>query len=168
MTSHCKINILLLSAAMCTCAGLVAGCKPSFFWREADEAATGIIERQQQEAFGESSPFTIDRPADTLRRRLMIAQDLPHTGAASLGSDQLEVIDHWPAEARPAVVGAGPGAIQALPDGTPLKLPLLEALQIAAANARDYRPARKRCTPPPCGSSWRATSSATPSPAPST
>jgi len=139
MTSRCKINILLLSAAMCVCAGLVAGCKPSFFWREADKAATGIIERQQQEAFGESSPFTIDRPVDTLRRRLMIAQDLPHTGPASLGSDQLEVIDHWPAEARPAVIGADASPLEILPDGTPLTVTLVKALQIAAANARDYQ-----------------------------
>jgi len=122
------------------CVVLAAGCEPIWYWRQADKAATGIIAQQQHEAFGESSPFTIERPVDTLRRRLMVTQDLPRTGDASLGTDQLTPIDHWPAKARPDLTGSAyPDPSEVPVDGAPLVVTMFQAMQIAAANSRDYQ-----------------------------
>ncbi len=139
MTGRDTINFSLRWTALCTWACLLAGCQPLWYWQEADKTATNIIQQQQIEAFGEPSPFTIERPVDTLRRRLMIGQDLPRSGPASLGVDQLPTVEHWPKEARPPVNVTDSLAISVYPDGTPLKLALVDALQIAAGNARDYQ-----------------------------
>lgn len=106
---------------------------------EADAAAYGIIAEGQEEALGRVEPFTIETPARTLRRRLMIDQNLPYSHPASLDTDQLEPIDHWPDddylrrerfEGEPVVEGPLLGG---------MRLTLDQALQIAAANSREYQ-----------------------------
>jgi outer membrane protein TolC len=100
---------------------LVSGCMSSDSHREkADTTATGVIAEYQQKALGRTEPFTIEeRAAESLRRRLMIAQDLPgHVSGVSsnapLASDQA------------------------------LKIALLDAMQIAARNNRSYQAEKEK------------------------
>ena len=73
------------------------GCqRPSDYRMNADTVAGDIISEKQHEAFNRTEPFSIERPSDILRRRLLLDQDLPYTDAASLGADQLDLIAHWP------------------------------------------------------------------------
>jgi outer membrane protein TolC len=118
---------------------LLAGCKPGDYRRKADRYVAGIIESKQQEAFGRNEPFTIEKPADTLRRRLMEAQELARSHAASLGVTDLEPIDHWPDDDYlEQGVGESDGLLVVEP-GIPLKLTLIDALRVAAGNSREYQ-----------------------------
>lgn len=124
--------MLLLAAASL----LTGACTPAQYRRQADEAAERIIQAKQLEAFGETRPFTIERPADTLRRRLLIAQHLPYAGAPSLGANDLPEIPHWP---EPGYPERGlPPEPPPQPEG-PMPITLVEALEIAAANNMDYQ-----------------------------
>lgn len=128
---------LLLCISACQSAGE--------YRQEADETAYQIIERQQAEALGETEPFTIESPADTLRRRLLLSQDLPYGSAASLGADALEPTEHWPEddylartdEQRRLVTSSV--VEDAAPVAEPVTLSLEETLQVAARNSRDYQ-----------------------------
>ena len=72
----------------------VSGCQsPAEYRKAADDVANEIITEKQQQTLGRTEPFSIERPADTLRRRLLLQQDLPYTGPASLGSDKLHVVN---------------------------------------------------------------------------
>ena len=62
---------------------------PQDYRENADETAYDIIE-EKQKATGKVETFTIERPMDTFRRRLMAGQNLPRAAALSLGVDQLE------------------------------------------------------------------------------
>jgi outer membrane protein TolC len=129
--------LLVLSAL---CGGLVlSGCRTPMQHREkADEVADKIIEQKQKEALGHTEPFGIERPSDLLRRRLLLEQDLPHSSAASLGTDQLQPIPHWPKDNYPPETHS-PDANIPIPPGRPLRLSLLDALQIGARNSPDYQ-----------------------------
>jgi len=121
---------LLLIAAL-------GSCKSATKHREeADRDAAAIIAQKQQQAFGKTSPFSIERPADILRRRLIEAQKLLVVGPESLGTDQLEPIEHWPEPEYPRK--AAPDGAPALPDA-PYHLGLLDALKVGARNNRDYQ-----------------------------
>jgi len=88
---------LMVFGVLFTLFTLVVGCKTTSKYRmEADRVAETIIEKKQEQLFGETGNFSIERPSDILRRRLLIEQELPHYGEASLGSDALEPIPHWP------------------------------------------------------------------------
>lgn len=121
----------------------LAGCRTPAGHRErADRAADEIIKEQQEKALGRTEPFTIERPEDTFRRRLLLDQDLPWVGPASLGTDALEDPEHWPNVGEP---GERPDAY--FPAGStqtdaPIVINLIDALQIGAGNSRDYQ-ARK-------------------------
>jgi len=122
---------------------MLAGCSPTWYRRQADQAAATIIERTRHDALGADGEFTIERPVDTLRRRLLLDQELPQTGPASLGADQLERIDHWPEDDYPYADDDEPNPL-GLPvnpgeDPEALVLTLLDALEVAAANSRDYQ-----------------------------
>lgn len=118
---------------------LSVGCKPGTYRKEADDAAAKIVTQKQLEAFGREQPFTIDKPADTLRRRLMEAQRLARSHAASLGVTDLEPIEHWPDDDYlEEGVGVSDGLLVVEP-GVPVKLNLIDALRVAAGNSRDYQ-----------------------------
>lgn len=118
----------------------LAGCRtPGVHRVETDTRATAIIAEKQEQAIGQATPFTLDRPSDRLRRRLLLGADLPRTGPASLGTDQLPRIEHWPEADAPARVNA-PGLPGAGKNNTlPLILTLVQALEIGAANSSDYQ-----------------------------
>lgn len=119
---------------------LSGGCQSTGqYHQEADRVAYRIIEAAQTEALGQTEPFTIEKPSQTLRRRLLMIQSLPFCGPAALGVDKLDPLDHWPDDqvlVRPD--RQTPPILNPEPD-TPLQLTLDEALQVAAANSRDYQ-----------------------------
>jgi outer membrane protein TolC len=129
------VSLALVSVALCA---LTAGCKsPAEHRAEADTVAAEIIAEKQQEALGRTEPFTIDRPEDTLRRRLMEAQALVVTGTESLGTSMLEEPPDWPEPSDGEATKEASAPACDLP--LPLKLSLFEALEVAASNSRDYQ-----------------------------
>ncbi len=106
--------------------------------RGADTAALNIIQKKQLQALGKTDEFKVERPSDILRRRLLIEQDLPYAGEASLGSDKLKPIAYWPKKGTP---NSGPSFEEVvLPAaGTPVKLSLIQALQVGARNSPEYQ-----------------------------
>ncbi len=115
----------------------LAGCRTPAEHRErADQAAMGIIEEHQAKALGRTEPFSIERPQDTFRERLLLDQHLPRYSPASLGSDALEEPEHWP-ETGEALEAPAP-FIPGDPDEA-MPIDLLEALQLAAGNSREYQ-----------------------------
>jgi hypothetical protein len=117
----------------------LTGCRtPAQYEQKADQVADKIIGQKQQEALAKTEPFSIERPSDILRRRLLEEQGLPQSSAASQGTDKLEPIAHWPREAEtPQVRSVGPNT-PADPNQE-LKLTLLDALQVGAYNSPDYQ-----------------------------
>ena len=73
--SQCKC---FLMALLISCLVFVqVGCQtPSEHRQEADKVASDIITEKQEEALGKTEPFSIERPSDILRRRLMTEQQL--------------------------------------------------------------------------------------------
>jgi outer membrane protein TolC len=134
------------AAAVAVCAALaaLAGCTATEYRKQADQVAADIIKTQQVQAIGRKEAFTIETPANTLRKRLMMSQRLPYSTKASLGVDEIQPLEHWPEKNYPirpaaAVVFAGAQSQPASAPAAPLRLSLLEALQVAAANNRDYQ-----------------------------
>ncbi len=107
---------------------------------EADRTAEQLLKANQNEALGHNEPLTIETPAGTLRRRLLAIQDLQIAGPESIGSDQLKPIPKWPEKNQPRRAPDEPSILsEAVSETKPLKLSLLEALQIGAQNSRDYQ-----------------------------
>jgi outer membrane protein TolC len=116
------------------------GCKsPVEHRNEADNVAAEIITAKQKEALGETEPFSIERPSDILRRRLLEQQNLAVSSEASLGTDRLKPVEHWP----------DPNYLQPKPSDNsddltiepnkPVKLSLVRALQVGAHNSMEYQ-----------------------------
>ncbi len=127
---HCLTIILI---------GILAGCKtPSEYQKDADKVAYDIITQKQIDALGRNEPFTIERPSDILRRRLLEGQNLMTTGPWSFGTDRLEPIPLWPDPNYPRPVKELDPIVE-LQGDEPIKLTLLDALQIAARNSFTYQ-----------------------------
>lgn len=129
-----------LVASLVTCLVFVqVGCRtPSEHRQEADKVASDIITQKQEEALGKTEPFSIERPSDILRRRLMTEQQLLYSSGASLGTDQLDRIKHWPKDEYPQA-GSSPDANIPIDPNNPLKISLVDALQIGARNSDEYQ-----------------------------
>ena len=115
------------------------GCQnPGQYRKQTDEMVRDVIAEKQQEALGRTERFSIERPSTILRRRLLEGQNLPHVGPASLGTDALEAIEHWPEddylkEQKARLID------EMLDPNTPFKLSMLQALEIGARNSYDYQ-----------------------------
>ena len=131
--------------ALLVFAGLAAaGCRsPAQYREKADKVADKIIVQKQQEAVGKTEPLEIERPSDILRRRLIEEQKLPVSSAASLGTDQLKPIPHWPDKNYPSEMHS-PDANIPVEANALLKISLIDALQIAAHNSPDYQTQKER------------------------
>jgi outer membrane protein TolC len=117
---------------------LLAGCTgPQKHLSRADDVAQEIIASKQQQALGRTEPFTIESAEETLRKRLLETQNLQSSHPASLGRGELEPISHWPDLGEDTAQEAAAPLI-AVTDG-PIRLTLLEALEIAAASSRDFQ-----------------------------
>lgn len=115
------------------------GCKTTSGYRtQADGVAESIIEEKRAQLLNETGEFGIERPSDILRRRLLIEQGLPYFGEASLGTDRLEPIAHWPEKDYPKAEVSS-DAVVSVESGKPLTLSLVQALQVAARNSSDYQ-----------------------------
>ena len=131
---------LLLMTSLIICLVFVqAGCRtPSQHRQEADKVASDIITEKQEEALGKTEPFSIERPSDILRRRLMTEQQLLYSSEASLGTDQLGRIEHWPKDEYPQA-GSSPDVNIPIDPNKPLRISLVDALQIGARNSGEYQ-----------------------------
>jgi outer membrane protein TolC len=135
---------LVLTAGLVglVCVGVI-GCKsPWSYFTEADDVAAEIVDAHQVEAVGRKEAFSIEKPADALRRRLLKAQGLQTSGPASLGADQLKPVPHWPVSKKtPTTRPATGGPVEVV--GPEVKITLIQALQIAARNNRGYQGAKE-------------------------
>jgi len=113
------------------------GCRsPQSYRQEADDVSNSILGETWQSAMGRSEDgFTIEPARDSLRRRLMLDQNLPMRVPASASSSDDQLIEQWPDEKyfdeRPLVENT---SVLEVP-----KFTLIEALQIAASNSRAYQ-----------------------------
>ncbi len=130
-----------LGIGLCAMAGLMlSACRsPTGHREKADRTATRIVEQREQELFGRETAFSIERPVDTLRRRLLREQDLPSAGVEALGTDRLTPIPHWPEADYPRAGEDPPPADSAKTDFAPFSLDLTAALEVGAANSREYQ-----------------------------
>jgi outer membrane protein TolC len=134
---------ILIFFMLCVFVSALLGCSPTKYRKNADQVATEFIHQAQIEAFGQTEPINIELPSNSLRRRLLLDQKLPFSGAASLGVDELPYIEHWPEKDYPVrTVAYEPPAPPWEGDKT-LKLSQVDSLQIAAANNREYQTAKE-------------------------
>jgi outer membrane protein TolC len=138
-----RTNTTLLMLTFALAAGGGTACRsPQQFRHEADRAAADIIEQKQQEALGRTEAFEIDRPADLLRHRLFVEQDLQYGSVASLGPQYLPSIRYFPEHIPTGTPIPAPGGevdAEAVEPPPPLRLTLVDALQVGARNSRAYQ-----------------------------
>lgn len=112
---------------------------PSSYRAEADKVAGGIIDDAQAAALGRNEAFSIERPSDTLRRRLLLDQGLATSSPASLGTRDLEPVKHWPDAGYLEDPGPDVGLGVDQDTAGPVTLGLFDALTVAARNSREYQ-----------------------------
>ena len=133
-----KVKSYCPRIAACVCLSLLlTACTASQYRQDVEETAYAIISRKQQDAFARTEPFSIEVPEDLLHRRLLLNQNLPYSGPASLGSKDLTPLEHWPEKV--SAPPAQPENNAPPPPGKGLTLTLVEALQISAQNNREYQ-----------------------------
>lgn len=122
---------------------LSQGCRStSGHIEKANKDAEGIIKAYQQEALGHTNSFSIERPSDSLRKRLMIEQALPAYDKIISSNEALRAgARSLPAEsgAAPTLQAAGVKTNTLINAGSPFRITLLDALQISARNNRSYQ-----------------------------
>ena len=118
----------------------LAGCKSAQDYRkEADETSRAYLSACQEAVTGKAETFEIETPADTLRRRLMLDQNLLANDPASFGIRDIPTNRYWRAGDRLLPGGEDP-SIAVWRGGTnALEIGLLDAVRIAAFNSRDYK-----------------------------
>jgi outer membrane protein TolC len=117
-----------------------AGCmNPSEHRQKADRTAEAILAEKHQEALGRDGTIDIERPSTILRRRLLDEQGLVVSGPASFGSDTLEAVEHWPDGEYPGPGHDSQDAFVQVTTDKPLRLTLVEALQVGARNSFEYQ-----------------------------
>ena len=115
---------------------------------KADRAAESNVRAAQQSALGRTEPLEIRSAADTLRRRLLLDQALPVSGSASTALRDVPPIEAFPDPAY-FTEAAPPDAAPAPPwmdrsRQTPVRLTLVEAVQVAAANSRTFQTEKEK------------------------
>jgi outer membrane protein TolC len=135
MLSGVKLPVTVAAAL----AAVIVGCRAGDYRRQADRAAYDIITSKQSEALGRTEPFTIETPAETLRRRLLLDQHLPYATSASLCTKEVEPIKQWPDDDYLDKQAAADELVDSFPAEQSLRLTLTDALQIAAHESREYQ-----------------------------
>ncbi len=122
---------------------VLGACRSASDYRaEAEEVTAAYLKSGQTAATGRTEPIEIETPADTLRRRLMIDQNLLANDPASFGIRDLPTNLYWRAGDR-LLPGGEDESISVWQGGTnALEIGLIDAVRIAAFNSRDYK-ARK-------------------------
>ncbi len=134
------VRTLLVVSTLGPAFGCVA---PASYRHSADRVAYRAIEQAQREALGRAEPFTLERPEETLRRRLLLDQHLPRSSPVSLGTQELEAIAQWP-DAAYLDTDSGDDPTDAWNTEEAIKISLIDALQIAARESRAYQTAKER------------------------
>ena len=119
---------------------LFAGCRSAASWRaQADRRADRILTGAQEAVAGSADPISIETPADTLRRRLLLDQNLRSADPASLGIRDLPANEIWDPEKRllPSETSLAEGFDTA--STNVLQISLLDAVRIAAAHSASFR-----------------------------
>jgi len=134
-SSICAISLLSV-------VGLSTGCRsPQSYRTEADTVTSEILDESWQKALGRTEEgFTIEPASDSLRRRLLLDQNLPMRSKASAGSSEDEPIEQWPDKSY--FEDRVSQDEQSQTDGIEPQIPtiaLIEALEIAATNSRLYQ-----------------------------
>jgi outer membrane protein TolC len=134
-----ELRFFLLFTAVFIAVLVISGCKTPVEHREkADSVAYDIITQSQAKAIGETETFTIDRPADLLRHRLLVDQKLQYLDDSSLGSDKLARIEHWPDPNYLDPKYSARSDVN-IPDSDKVVLSLIDTLQIGAQNSFAYQ-----------------------------
>jgi hypothetical protein len=133
-TSAYKLFVVLLLSTLL----IGTGCTAARYRKDADKSAEKIIKEKQKQLYGNTEGLSIERPSDILRRRLMIEQELPYSSNASLGTDKLDKIAHWPEKNYPNA-GTSTSDDLVVETGKALNVSLVQALQTAAMNSSDYQ-----------------------------
>ena len=119
---------------------LSSGCRSAGRHAElADEAAYINITNAQRNALGHTEPFSIERPSDTLRRRLLQAQGLPVSKSESSDTTDLEQPDDQPDTGAGSQNREDTDTKQPPPADTAGVISLVDALRIAARENREYQ-----------------------------
>lgn len=119
---------------------LLASCRSaSDYRREADETGEAYLSEYQEKAVGRTEKIEIETPADTLRRRLMIDQNLYANDPASFGIRDVPTNLYWRAGDR-LLDGGEDASLSVWQGGTnALEIGLVDAVRIAAYNSIDYK-----------------------------
>ena len=134
-----RSKFFALFCSLCLTLFAEMGCQsPSEYRLKADKAAEGIIQEKTRQALGQAQELNIERPSDILRRRLLLEQGLPYATEASLGSDQLRPIEHWPETNYPEAKSSL-DPILLLEKDQPLELSLVQSLEVGARNSFEYQ-----------------------------
>jgi outer membrane protein TolC len=134
-SKFCLVSLLFLSLILS-----FLGCRSPVEHRtDADKVAAEIITAKQKEALGETEPFTIERPSDILRRRLLEQQNLAVSSEASLGTDRLKPVEHWPDPNYLQPKLSDSSEDYSIEPNKPVKLSLIQALQVGAHNSLEYQ-----------------------------
>ena len=123
---------------------LLFGCSASQHLQDVDQTARSILREQQQAALGREERLDIAPAEQRLRNRLLVDQQLPVAGRASLGREHLSPVPHWPKTPPETLSADGASDIIPGPVSGELSLSLNEALQVAARNSRDYQERKQR------------------------
>ena len=132
------VRARLFVAAVILILGMTAGCRtPEAFRRKVDTDVRQMVTQTRAQVLDTDTAFRVEKPENTLRRRLLEELSLPVSGPASLGTDRLPDTPWWP---EPGFPGSSPdiGTQQGI-QPVPLTLSLFQALEIGAQNSFDYQ-----------------------------
>ncbi len=116
---------------------MLPSCRTSGDWRrQDDERAAHHLGRAQESVLGHREPISVETPADTLRRRLLLDQRLPMADTASLGLRDIPDNERWHGETH---LSSAESTEFPWETGGTLRLSLTDAVLIAAAHSRDYQ-----------------------------
>jgi outer membrane protein TolC len=114
------------------------GCRTPGAYRTAvDQRALAVISETREQTLGSQEDFTVERPSNRLRSRLVQDLHLPVSGPESLGTDRLVPVPHWP---EPGYPGTTPSQVR---EGSTLEGPrvltLFQALAVGAQNSSEFQ-----------------------------
>ena len=118
----------------------ICACRSAQDYRkEADDTEKVYLSAAQKKAVGRTEEISIETAADTLRRRLMLDQNLLANDPASFGIRDLPTNRYWNASERLLPGGEDP-SIAIWRGGTNmLEIGLVDAVRIAAFNSMEYK-----------------------------
>ncbi len=137
--SRWSLSLFLVFLLSLSLLAIISGCSAKYHRVKADKTALSIIKKAQNDVLGKSDNFSIERPSDILRRRLLTKQELAMYGNESLGTDALKKIRHWPEKNYPAPVKSSNKKITVPSKDKPLLINFKQALMVAAENSPDYQ-----------------------------